>query len=312
MIRSLLLSLALLVWLSPSVQATNESGSYQVVHGWPRLPDGFALGEVSGVGVDSHNHIFVFHRGDRPVLCFDEETGDILASWGDGMFESAHGLAIDHQDNVWVTDNTTHQVFKFSHDGELLMTLGAKGVPGLDGNHFNKPTDVAVAADGEIFVSDGYGNSRISKFSSKGKFLLDWGHKGDASGEFHTPHGITLDSEGRVYVADRTNARIQVFDENGNFLHQFKSDQLGRPWGLEVGRDGYLYVVDGGDYRPQPPDRGRLLKLNTSGKILQTWSSFGSYDGQLYWGHDVAVSGKGNVYVTDVHLGMRVQKFAPR
>lgn len=304
----------LLTWLAfllPTIQAENTSSSYQVVHEWPRLPNGFALGEVSGVGVDSHDHVFIFHRGDQPILCFDEETGEILASWGDGLFERAHGLTTDHQDNIWVTDTKTHQVSKFSHDGELLLNLGSKGVPGLDGNHFNQPTDVAVSVDGDVFVADGYGNNRIAKFSAEGKFLLDWGHKGDASGQFHTPHGITLDLENRVYVADRTNARIQVFDEDGNFLYQFKNNRLGRPWGLEVGGNGYLYVVDGGDLNPKPPDRGRLLKLDTSGKILRTWSSFGSDNGQIYWGHDVAVSKTGNVYVTDIR-GMRVQKFTVR
>ena len=145
----------------------HHAPSYQVVHDWPQLPDGFVLGEVAGVGVDSHNHVFVFHRGSRPILCLDGASGKIVASWGDGMFGSAHGLDVDPQDNVWVTDTVHHQIMKFSHDGELLMTLGAKGVPGLDGNHFNKPTDIVVTSNGEFYVSDGYGNSRVAKFSAE-------------------------------------------------------------------------------------------------------------------------------------------------
>jgi len=115
---------------------SDAASPYQVVHGWPQLPEGFALGQVSGVGVDSHDHIFVFHRGDRPILSFDGPTGKLLASWGDGMFATPHGLAVDSHDNVWVTDVGHHQVFKFSHNGELLMTVGVKDEPGQDGKHF--------------------------------------------------------------------------------------------------------------------------------------------------------------------------------
>ena len=158
----------------PVLFASNVPGAYQVVHGWPELPEGFAFGQVSGVGVDSHNHVFVFHRGDHPIMCFEGATGKLVASWGDGMFATPHGLAVDVKDNVWVTDVGHHQVFKFSHDGELLMTLGDKDVPGLDGKHFNRPTDIAVAPDGEFYVSDGYGNSRVVKFSAAGQLLFDW------------------------------------------------------------------------------------------------------------------------------------------
>ena len=289
--------------------AVAPPGSYQVVHGWPQLPDGFALGQVSGVGVDSHNHVFVFHRGDRPILCFDAGTGKILASWGDGLFTIPHGLTVDSRDNVWVTDVGNHQVFEFSHNGELLMTLGAKNVPGLDGNHFNRPTDIAVAPSGEFYVSDGYGNNRVAKFSPQGKFLFDWGTKGAQPGQFDLPHGIALDPQGHVYVADRSNGRVQVFDGDGKFLAQWKGPEMGRPWALTVGPDGYLYVVDGGDLNPKPPDRGRVVRLDLQGKVLDQFGTFGSYDGQFYWAHDVAVARDGAVYVTDVHLGMRVQKF---
>ena len=307
--RAIFVSLlgAIFVAVSPGFSA--EKSAYEVVHGWPELPEGFALGQASGVGVDSHNHVFVFHRGDRPIICFDGATGKILTSWGDGMFATAHGLAVDNKDNVWVTDVGHHQVFKFSHSGDLLMTLGEKDAAGLDGKHFNKPTDVAVTPSGKFYVSDGYGNSRVAKFSARGEFLFDWGKKGDAPGEFDLPHGIALDRQGRVYVADRSNQRVQVFDASGKFLAQWKSDELGRPWDIFIGADGFAYVMDGGDMNPKPPDRGRIVKLDLQGKILDHWGSFGSYDGQFYWGHAVAVAKDGAVYATDVHLGMRVQKF---
>ena len=142
-----------------------------------------------------------------------------------------------------------------------------------------------------------------------GKFLFDWGTKGTAPGEFDLPHGIAMDARGRLYVADRANGRVQVFDPNGKFLDQWKSPELGRPWGMTVDADGFLYLIDGGDLNPKPPDRGRVLKMTLEGEILEEWGSFGSYDGQFYWAHDVGVGKDGAVYVVDVHLGMRVQKF---
>jgi peptidylamidoglycolate lyase len=298
---------------------------YSVVHGWPQLPPGFVLGQVSGVGVDSHNHVFVFHRGENSwatdkthvissatILCFDGASGKLLASWGQNRFLEPHGLRLDRHDHVWVTDRALQQVFEFSHDGTLLLTIGVERSPGLDATHFNLPTDIAFASDGGIYVSDGYGNNRVAKFSSEGKFLFDWGHKGDGPGEFNLPHSVAVDAEGLVYVADRSNGRIQVFDGNGKFLKVWKSEELGRPWSLTIGPDNLLYVVDGGDLRPAPPDRGQLLKLDLSGKILAKWSRFGNYDGQIYWGHDLAVGRDGAVYVGDVYHGMRVQKFVPR
>ena len=296
--------------------------AYQVVHGWPILPEGYVLGQVSGVAVDSHNHVFVFHRGSRPwtdsqdikpiaqpaILCYDGDSGKQIAAWGQNRFLLPHGMRVDAQDNIWVTDVALHQVFKFSHDGKLLMTLGTERTPGLDGTHFNKPTDVAFGPEGTIYVSDGYVNSRVARFASDGKFLGDWGHKGANPGEFDLPHGITIDSQGRVYVADRSNARIQVFDRDGKFLYAWKSFELGRPFALTVGPDGYLYVVDGGDQNPEPPDHGAILRLDLTGKILDRWSRHGNYDGQLYIGHDVAVGKDGAVYVGDIE-GRRIQKF---
>jgi len=239
-------------------------------------------------------------------MCFDGETGKLIASWGADMFILPHGLKVDNADNVWVTDLSLHQVFQLTHDGKLMKVLGTKGIPGTDDKHFNKPTDLAFATDGSLYVSDGYGNNRVVKFSPKGDFLVEWGRKGSKPGEFDLPHGITVDSEGRVYVADRSNSRIQVFDADGKFLYEWKSSELGRPWGLTVGSDGYLYVVDGGDLLPRPPDRAGVIKLDLKGRVLEKWSSFGNYDGQLYWGHDIAVGGNGDVYVGAVLYGMRV------
>ena len=319
-----LLILAIAAGAAALAQA-QKPDPYSVVHGWPVLPEGLALGQVSGVAVDSHNHVFVFHRAEgswaadktqpiasNTILCFDGVTGALLAQWGDHRFLEPHGLRVDRNDNVWVTDRALQQVFKFTHDGKLLLTIGTEKAAGVDPTHFNKPADIAFASDGSFYVADGYGNSRIAKFSADGKFQVDWGKKGTGPGEFDLPHSVAVDAQGRVYVADRNNARIQIFDASGKFLKEWKSAELGRPWSLTIGPDNLLYVIDGGDLKPNPPDRGQILKVDLEGKILAKWSRFGNQDGQIYWGHDLTVGKDGAVYVGDVNHGMRVQKFIPR
>ena len=282
---------------------------YEVVHGWPSLPEGYALGQVVGVDVDSQNRVWVFHRAARPVLCIDGDTGEVLSSFGDDLFENEHGLAVDGEDNVWLTDADTHVVQKYSPEGELLMTLGVKGESGEDEERFNKPTDVEVAPDGSVYVTDGYGNNRVVKLDSDGKFVTAWGIKGTGDGEFDTPHGIAIDGEGQVYIADRGNSRVQVFDADGKFLSEWKSDEIGRPWGVDITADGNVVVADGGDLTNTAYDRNGALLMTTEGEVIERWGSYGSQDGQFYWAHDIAAGPDGAVYVTDVNVGMRVQKF---
>lgn len=311
--------------------AARATDSYAVAHGWPALPDDFAFGQVTGVAVDSRNRVFVLHRANVPwndelnvgdpiqlptVMVFDGTTGKGLTSWGAKVFRNPHGFSIDAQDNLWVTDCGRQQVLKFSNDGKLLLTLGEEQKAGGDGKHFNQPTDVAVAPDGSIYVSDGYINSRIVKFSPKGEFLLEWGKKGTQAGEFDVPHGIAVDREGLVYVADRLNMRIQVFGSDGKFVRQWRSKEMGRPWAIRIGPDGAVYVLDGGDlvggaFNPQPPDRGYVIKMDGQGKVLTKWSRYGNYDGQLMWAHAVAIGKDGAVYVGDIQ-GRRAQKFVAR
>src|SRR4051812_1687655 len=201
----------------------------EVVQGWPALPEGHVLGLCSGVGVDSHNRVFVFHRRGRQwttpfakepivqttVSIIDGPTGKLLGSWGAGQFIMPHGLTIDANDNVWLTDVALQQVFKCSPDGRILLTLGERGKRGADHSHFNFPTDVAVLPDGSFYVSDGYRNTRIVKFSADGRYEFEWGGKGAEPGQFNLPHGVAVDAGGRVYVCDRTNSRLQVFDAKG-------------------------------------------------------------------------------------------------
>ncbi|MBL9214775.1 MAG: SMP-30/gluconolactonase/LRE family protein [Opitutaceae bacterium] len=295
----------------------------KVVPGWPVLPEGEILGQVSGVGVDSRGDVFVFHRGtprppgtdpakagpiqDADIVRFDGRTGKLAARWGAGRFLYPHGLFVDSRDHVWVTDIAYHQVFEFDRDGRLLRQWGEAGTVGADAAHFNMPTDVAVAPDGAFYVSDGYGNSRVVQFSADGKFLRQWGRRGTGPGEFNTPHGVALDAEGRVYVADRENDRLQVFTPDGEFLAQWRSPAIGRPFGIRIGRDGLVYVTDGGE-PPKIMNRSKLLVLDRTGALLASIGRFGNQDGQFMLAHDLAVSAEGAVFVGDI-LGRRVQQF---
>ncbi len=305
--------------------STSIDSVYAVVHGWPVLPDGYMLGQPTGVGVDSHNHVFVFHRAgrvwtipfpaepvaDATVLAFDGATGAKVLAWGAGQFIMPHGLTVDDHDNIWLTDVGLHQVFEFTHDGQLLLTVGTARTPGADGTHFNLPTDVAVLPDGSFYVSDGYANTRVAKFSHDGRFIREWGVKGAGPGEFDLPHGVAIDRNGRVYVADRSNARVQVFDSAGRFLAQWKEPALGRPYGIAIGSDDKAYVIDGGDQPKGLPDRSQGFRLSLDGKIEGRFGRFGNYDGQFIVGHDIAVGPDHAVYVVDA-LGKRVQKFIAR
>ena len=245
---------------------------YRAVDGWAQLADGRKMGAVGGVTIDPDGeHIWAVVRcyqtdwparfGNEcldsdldPILKFDLE-GNVVESFGSGMFIWPHGIDVDPDGNVWVTDGVGaartpegtrgHQVIKFSPDGEVLMTLGTPGVPGDGPDHFNAPSDVVVADNGDIFVADGHGNNtnnRVVKFSSDGTFIKTWGQTGYGPGEFRTLHAIAIDSRGRVFVADRSNNRIQIFDQEGNFLARWT--QFGRPSGIFFDENDQIYVAD--------------------------------------------------------------------
>ncbi|HEY6243359.1 MAG TPA: peptidyl-alpha-hydroxyglycine alpha-amidating lyase family protein [Pyrinomonadaceae bacterium] len=299
-----------------------SSMGYHVVHGWPVLPENSVLDEVSAVAVNSSGNVLVLQRGGRKwpesdvldqtpigvptVFVFDGSTGRLLRKWGANLFALPHSVTVDRQDNVWITDVALNQVFKFSHDGRLVLTVGERGIAGQDHSHFNRPTDVAVASDGSFYVSDGYGNSRVIKFDSGGKFLNEWGKKGREAGQFDLPHGIALDRSGRVFVVDRGNARIQVFDGKGNYLAQWNGPFVS-PQDIAIANDGTTFVVDIGD--DKLPDRSGLLLMRQDGSLAARFGRYGNYDGQFLVAHGVAVGQTGEVYVADFS-GRRVQKFA--
>lgn len=296
--------------------------AHEVVPGWPQVPEGHVLGLCAGVGVDAQNRVFVFHRSGRvwtkpfpkepisapTVSVFEGATGRLLSTWGASRFIMPHGLTVDHAGNLWLTDVGLHQVFKCSPSGEVLLTLGEAGVPGDDTSHFNLPTDVAVLSDGSFYVSDGYQNTRVLKFSAIGRFEFQWGTKGKGPGQFHLPHGITLDPQGRIIVCDRENERLQVFDAKGTFLHEWKGPQIGKPYGIATSPDGHLFVIDGGSPSLKQELRGKAVELDPTGQILDTFGSSGKASGQFQLGHDIAVGPDGSVYVAE-GTGARVQKF---
>lgn len=244
---------------------------YRSIENWAKLPEGRTWGSTSGVSVDPDGaSIWVFERcgvfaapalmkpgsafacdGSNlaPILKFDS-SGTLVKSFGAGMFVFPHGIYVDRDGNVWVTDvlgkdGKGQQVFKFSADGKLLLTLGKAGMAGDGPDEFNAPSAVLVSPSGDIFVADGHGgntNARIVKFTNDGKFIKTWGKKGSAPGEFDTPHALAMDSRGRLFVADRNNNRIQIFDQDGNFLDQWT--QFSRPSGIFIDKNDVLYVAD--------------------------------------------------------------------
>jgi len=236
---------------------------YRTVSGWLKMPDGRTFGSTGGVAIDKHNHIWVAERcgvkGFVPASCagskldpifeFDE-NGKILHNFGGGLMIMPHGIGVDADGNVWVTDNQGrdgkgHQVFKFSPEGKILMTLGTPGVAGLGPNLLDQPNAIAFAPNGDIFIAEGHGGeggNRIVKLSKDGKFIKAWGKKGSGPGEFDTPHCLAFDSTGRLLVGDRNNNRIQIFDQDGNFIEQFT--QFSRPSGIAVDMRDVVYVAD--------------------------------------------------------------------
>jgi DNA-binding beta-propeller fold protein YncE len=207
---------------------------YEVDALWPRRPLRHPWGEVSGVAVDRWGRIWSLDRGDVPVQVFDRE-GQLLQAWGQGRFRRPHQIELDRQGNVWVVDAGAHVVSKFTAEGKPLLTLGTPGTPGDDNRHFNQPTDLAITPQGHLFVSDGYGNNRVVHFDADGRYVHSWGYLGSGPGQFSLPHAIAIDSRGQLYVADRNNARVQVFDQRGAFLAQWCN--LVVPWHIEIARD---------------------------------------------------------------------------
>jgi sugar lactone lactonase YvrE len=288
---------------------TNLPNPYRVAENWAQLPASMKWAGVISIQPDAKDHLWVFHRGETPILEFDS-SGKLLTSFGANMFVQAHGMAIDKDGNVWVTDSQNkdgkgQQVIKFSPQGKVLLTLGKAGVVGEGPDTFSGPADVVVAPNGDIFVADGHvamSNGRVVKFSKDGKFIKAWGKLGSGPGEFNVPHSIAMDSKGRIFVADRSNNRLQIFDQDGKFIEQWK--QFGRPSGVYIDRNDAIYVADSQSNAAQNPGykRGIYIGSAKDGKV----TAFIPYSGPdpdkvaNEGAEGIAADAKGNVYIGDV------------
>jgi len=282
--------------------------TYRIVEDWAKLPDGWVLGDVAGVGVDARDRVYLFHRGPHPLIVLDRQ-GNFLSSWGDEIFQRAHGVHMGPDDTIYLTDDGDHTVRKCTLDGRVLLTIGVLGGPApfMSGEPFRRCTHTALSPSNEIYVSDGYGNACVHKYAPDGKRLKSWGEPGAGPGQFNLPHNIACDADGWVYVADRENHRIQVFDGDGRFETQWHD--LHRPSGMYMppGKCPLCYVGEIGPYyefnRGAPNLGPRLTILSHEGKLLGRISatpSAGTGPGQFLSPHGIAVDSRGDVYVGEV------------
>ena len=277
---------------------------------WGRLPEGYEFHQVVGVAVDGSDNVYVFNRSDHKLMVFDRD-GDLTKVWS-REFVNPHGAHVDGEGNVYLVDRDAHVVEKYSPDQELLLTLGTRGQPSDTGEILagflveraagphNLPTGVATSPEGDIFVSDGYRNCRVHKFDSDGNLLNSWGVPGTVNpGEFHLPHGIGLDNQSRVLLCDRENHRIQIFDQNGEYVDMWTGFR--QPTSVTVDKDGTVYV---------PELQSRVSVLDGDGNVLARWGGEKSHaPGQFVAPHCIAVDSRGDVYVGEVLEGKRIQKF---
>ena len=316
--------------LAQSTPMSIPSTNYTLDESFFKMPMNRAIGSVAGIFIHpDQSSIWLFDRCGAnncvgsdlaPIMQFDL-AGNLLQSFGQNMFIRPHSNFVDKEGNVWVADGEGpngkdsrrdgkgHQVFKFSSSGELLMTLGKAGQPGDGPDEFNQPSSVYVAPNGDIFVGDGHGgasNARIMKFDATGKFLLNWGSRGEEPGNFHTPHALAMDSQGRLYVGDRGNNRLQIFDQQGNFIDQWR--QFGRPSGMYIDDNDILYVTDSSSSPQTNPgfERGiRIGSVHDDGEVLEFIddpSEVGTQEG-------VIADAEGNVYGS-LTGGMALRKYS--
>ncbi len=291
--------------------------TYEVVDNWAKLPDGWSFREVGGVGVDAQDHVYVFNRGEHPIMVFDRD-GNFLRSWGEGVFPRAHGLTMAPDDTLFCTDDGDHTVRKCTLEGKVLFTLGEAGKPApfMSGDPFNRCTHVAIDPRyGDFYVSDGYGNARVHKFSPDGDLLFSWGESGTDPGQFNIVHNIATDKEGWVYVADRENHRIQVFDPSGKFETQWVN--MSRPCGLYIDQAaGISYIGElGAAIAPNAEGMRlgpRISLYDTQGNLLTRLGDQPEGDalGRFYAPHGICIDSRGDIYVGEVswtYLGSKLE-----
>ncbi len=282
--------------------------TYEVVEGWGKLPDGWTYREAAAVGVDSKDNVYVFSRGEHPIIVYDRD-GNFLRSWGEDLFVRAHGITMGRDDTIYCTDDDDHTVRKCTLDGRVLLTLGVPGQPApfMSGDPFNKCTHVALDPDnGDIYVADGYRNAKVHKYSPDGKLLFSWGEPGTGPSEFNIVHNIATDRDGWVYVADRENHRIQVFDRNGRYETQWNN--MSRPCGLYIdpNESQTVYVGEFGSaiaLNAEAPNLGpRVSLMDIQGNTLARLGDgpISEDVGRFIAPHGVSVDSQGSIYVAEV------------
>ncbi len=301
---------------------------YEVLEGWEKLPPGYVHRDVDGVATDSQDRVYLMTRGDARVIVY-ERDGSFVASWGEGIFTPrTHGITVGPDDLVYTVDDGDHTVRKFTPEGKQLMMIGIPGMAadtGYDGKSlesirrggppFNRPTDVAVAPGGDLYVADGYGNARVHRFTAEGKWIQSWGEPGTGPGQFNLPHGIRVAPDGRVLVADRENDRIQIFSPDGRYLDQWTHVQ--RPTDISIDRDGLVYVSElwwrvgqtsfvHGPIKHDLP--GRVSVLDLLGNVLLRWTSADRCaPGNFIAPHTLCTDSRGDLYVGEVTHTFAVQ-----
>ncbi len=298
---------------------------YEPLPGWDQLPEGWSYGEVVGAATDSAGRLYAFNRSEHPVIVY-EADGSFVGSFGEGEFERPHGIWITDDDVVWLTDDFGHVIHRYTTDGQRQQTLGTQGAgsdTGVENQNyltikqpagpFNQPTNLAVAPDGRLYISDGYGNCRVHRFSADGVFEISWGTPGDSDGEFHLPHGIDVAGDGTVFVCDRENSRIQLFDPDGGFLESWTD--VARPCEVFIDADDVVYVAELGWHAgitPQQFDKpgGRVGIFSRTGELLSRFGGGANpYDpGDFAAPHDIWVDRNGDIYTSEVIASAAVPK----
>jgi DNA-binding beta-propeller fold protein YncE len=290
--------------------------TYEVAEGWAKLPDGWSFKEVGGVAIDAHDNVYVFNRGAHPMMVFDRD-GNFLRSWGEDIFPRAHGITMGPDETMFCTDDGDHTVRKCTLDGNVIFTLGTSGKPApfMSGDPFNRCTHVAIdPRNGDFYVSDGYGNDCVHKYAPDGKLLLSWGESGTDPGQFNIVHNIATDKEGWVYVADRENHRVQVFDPSGKYEAQWVN--MSRPCGLYIDQAAEITYI--GELGAPISANAEALRLgprisiyDTKGHLLARLGDQpeGEAPGQFIAPHGICIDSRGDIYVGEVswtHTGSRL------
>ena len=306
----------------PNYPRVNLAPWYEVDPKWPQKPEQYEWAAMPGIAVDAQDNIWTFNRSKPPIQVYRPD-GKFVRAWGDDTIGLAHHLKIDRDGNIWIADIGLHVIRKFSPAGEILLTIGVPGTFGESQTLLNKPTDMAIAPSGDVFVADGYRNNRIVHFDAKGKFVKQWGQMGVGPTDFSLPHAIAMDSQGRLYVADRNNIRVEVYDQAGKLLDTWSN--VITPWGLWITPQDEIWVC-GSSPMPWredpkypgapvscPPKDQVIMKFNPAGRVLQLWTIPKAEDGpeqpgNVNWLHALAFDRAGNLYVGDI-MGKRAQKF---